>query len=88
MEPKDLTKEAEQILVKALESHKGNIRSIEIGKEYSILIDGKRLSDNNDDKYFKAFNKLIRSRLIKKKQMERNIYQLTEAGQKIAEEIQ
>ncbi|MFW6270639.1 MAG: hypothetical protein ACOC4G_11225 [Bacillota bacterium] len=88
MKPEDLNQEAQKILVKALESHKGNIRSIETVENQTILIDGNRLGDGNDDRYFKAFNKLIRSRLIKRKQMDGNIYQLTEAGYKIAKEIQ
>ena len=88
MEPENLTQEAKEILVKAFEVDKGNnIRIIEEGEHSFILIDGEKLNDNNDVQYVNAFNKLIRSRLIEKKQLESNIYQLTEDGSKIAEDI-
>jgi len=88
MEPENLTKEVKEILVKTLESNKGNIRSTEAGEHSFILIDGEKLSDNNDVQYVNALNKLIRSRLIEKKQLEGNIYKLTEDGRKLAEDIQ
>ena len=87
MEPDDLTKEAKEILIEALESNKGNIRSIEVGGTHAILVDKEELNDIKDEKYLKALNKLIRSRLIEKKQMESNIYNLTEDGKKLAEKI-
>ena len=87
MKPEDLSKEAQEILVKALEADRGNIRYMERDGNISIFIDGNRLGDIEDDKYLKAFNKLIRFRLIEKKQLESNIYQLTVDGRKIAEDI-
>ena len=88
MEPKNLTQEAKEILVKALESDKGNIKIIGVNGIHSILIDGKKLGDSTNNKHSKAFNKLIKSRLIEKKQIEGNSYQLTEDGRRIAEDIQ
>ena len=88
MEPEDLTQEVKEILVKTLESNKGDIRNIEVGSTNTILVDKNEFNNIEDDKYLKAFNKLIRSRLIEKKQLESNIYQLTEDGRKLAEDIQ
>jgi len=82
MEPEDLTKEVKEILVKTLESNKGDISNIEVGSTNTILVDKNEFNNIEDDKYLKAFNKLIRSRLIEKKQLESNIYQLTEDGRK------
>ena len=88
MKPEDLSKEAQKILVKTFEADKGNIKIIGVDGIHSILIDGKKLGDNTNDKHSKAFNKLIKSRLIEKKQIESNIYQLTTDGVKLADEIE
>ena len=88
MNPEDLSQEAKKILVKTFEADKGNIKIIGVNGIHSILIDGKKLGDSTNDKHSKAFNKLIKSRLIEKKQLEGNVYQLTADGQKIAKDIQ
>ena len=88
MKPEDLTQEEKEILIKAFEADKGNIRYMERDGNHLLVIDGKKLTDSEDDNYAKAFNKLIRSRLIEKKQLESHIYQLTEDGRKIVKEIQ
>jgi len=88
MKPENLSQKARKILVKTFEADKGNIKIIGVNGIHSILIDGKKLGDSTNDKHSKAFNKLLKSRLIEKKQIEGNSYQLTEDGQRIAKEIQ
>ena len=67
MQPEDLSQGAKEILVKALEADMGNIKYIDMGESHSILIDGKKLTNSEDDKYLEALNKLIKSRLIEKR---------------------
>ena len=88
MKPEDLSQEAKKILVKTFEADKGNIKIIGVDGIHSILIDGKKLGDNTNDKHSKAFNKLIKSRLIEKKQIEGNVYNLTADGKEMAKKIQ
>jgi len=88
MKPENLSQKAKKILVKAFEADKGNIKIIGVNGIHSILIDGKKLGDNTNDKHSKAFNKLIKSRLIEKKQIEGNVYNLTADGKEMAKKIQ